>query len=184
MLVVDDSILEKAHTDANALLCTHYDHRLGRSVKGLNFVSLLYVAGPVSVPVTVELVQKTKAVTDPKMHKVSDKSPLTKNEMLRAQLRVAQQQVAYRYLPADSWYASAENMALVRELGHAFILALPTSRTVALSEAARQQGVFQALDTVAFPDGQSVRVWLRGTAEAVLVVRQVFPNKDGSQGVL
>lgn len=184
VLIVDDSILEKAHTDANALLCVHYDHSLGRYVKGLNFVSLLYVAGPVSVPIAVELVEKTQAVTDPRTQKVSQKSPLTKNELLRAMLRVAQQQVAYRYLLADSWYASAENMNLVRELGHAFIFALPTSRTVALSEAARATGVFQTLDTVDFPDGQPLRVWLRGSAEAVLVVRQVFTNKDGSQGVL
>ena len=41
VLVVDDSILEKAHTNANALLCTHYDHSLGRYVKGLNFVRRL-----------------------------------------------------------------------------------------------------------------------------------------------
>ena len=98
-------------------------------------------------------------------------------------LRVAQQQVAYRYLRADSWYASAENMNQVRELGHDFILALPTSRTVVLSEVGRGKGEFQALDTLAFPDRQPLRVWLRGIAEAVLVVRQVFPNKDGSQGV-
>lgn len=134
VLVVDDSILEKAHTDANALLCTHYDHRLGRYVKGLNFVSLLYVAGPVSVPIAVELVEKTQAVTSPKTQKLRYKSPLTKNQMVQAQLRVAQQQVHYRYLLADSWYASAEHMALVRELGHEFIFALPTSRTMALSE--------------------------------------------------
>ena len=41
VLVVDDLILEKTHTDANALLCSHYDHSLGRYVKGLNFVRLL-----------------------------------------------------------------------------------------------------------------------------------------------
>lgn len=184
VLIVDDSILEKAHTDANALLCTHYDHRLGRYVKGLNFVSLLYVAGPLSVPIAVELVEKTQVVTDPKTQKVSQKSPLTKNEMLRAMLRVAQQQVAYRYLLADSWYASAENRNQVRELGHEFIFALPTSRTVALSAVGRGNGEFQALDTLAFPDGQPLRVWLRGIADAVLVVRQVFTNKDGAQGVL
>ena len=184
VLIVDDSILEKAHTDANALLCTHYDHSLGRYVKGLNFVSLLYVAGALAVPIAVELVEKTQAVTDPKTQKVSQKSLLTKNEMLRAMLRVAQQQVAYRYLLADSWYASAENMNQVRELGHEFIFALPTSRTVALSEVGRGNGQFQALDTLAFPDGQPLRVWLRGVAQAVLVVRQVFTNKDGSQGEL
>ena len=184
VLVVDDSILEKAHTNANALLCTHYDHSLGRYVKGLNFVSLLYVAGALAVPIAVELVEKTQAVTDPKTQQVSYKSLLTKNEMLRAMLRVAQQQVAYCYLLADSWYASAENMNQVRELGHDFILALPTSRTVALSEVARGNGAFQALDTLVFSDGQPLRVWLRGVVEAVLVVRQVFTNKDGSQGVL
>ena len=117
VLIVDDSILEKAHTDADALLCTHYDHRLGRYVKGLNFVSLLDVVGALSVPIAVELVEKTQAVTDAKTQKVSYKSPLTKNEMLRAMLRVAQPQVAYRYLLADSWYASAGNMNQVRELG-------------------------------------------------------------------
>ena len=184
VLIVDDSILEKAHTDANALLSTHYDHSLGRYVKGLNFVSLLYVAGALSVPIAVELVEKTQAVTDPNTQKVSHKSPLTKNEMLRAMLRVAQQQVAYRYLLADSWYASAENMNQVRALGHDFIFALPTSRTVALSEVRRGNGQFQALDTLVFPEGQPLRVWLRGVVEAVLVVRQVFTNKDGSQGVL
>ena len=125
VLVIDDSILEKAHTDTNALLSTHYDHSLGRYVKGLNFVSLLYVAGSLAVPITVELVEKTQAVTDPKTQKISQKSPLTKNEMPRAMLRVAQQQVAYRYLLADSWYASAENMNQVRELDHAFIFAPP-----------------------------------------------------------
>ena len=189
VLIVDDSILEKAHTDANTLICTHYDHSLGRYVRGLNFVSLLYAAGPISVPIAVELVQKTQAVTDPKTQTVSQKSPVTKNEMLRAMLRVAlpgwpQPQVAYRYLLGDCWYASTENMNLVRELGHEFIFALPTSRAVALSEAARGKGAFQALNTVAFPEGQPLRVWLRGVVEAVLVVRQVFTNKDGSQGVL
>ncbi len=184
VLIVDDSILEKAHTDPNALLCTHYDHSLGRYVKGLNFVSLLYVAGALSVPIAVELVEKTQAVTDPKTQKVSQKSPLTKNEMLRAMLRVAQQQVAYRYLLADSWYASAENMCLVRALGHYFVFALESSRTVALSEADRAQGRFQAVQTLVFPDTQPLRVYLRSVQEAVLVTRQVFANQDGSQGIL
>ena len=26
VLIVDDSVLEKAHTDANELICTHWDH--------------------------------------------------------------------------------------------------------------------------------------------------------------
>ncbi len=184
VLLVDDSILEKAHTDANELICTHWDHSQQRYVKGLNFVSLLYQAGDLALPIAVELVRKTVAVWDAKTQKTKQQSPFTKNEYLQQMLRVAQQQVAYRYLLADSWYASAENMSLVRALGHHFIFALESSRTVALSETARAQGQFQAVQTLAFPDAQPLRVYLRAVREAVLVSRQVFTNQDGSQGML
>ena len=184
VLIVDDSILEKAHTDPSALMCTHWDHSQGRFVKGLNFVSLLYQAGDLALPIAVELIEKTEAVWDAKAQKTKVKSKYTTNEYLRAMLRVAQQQVAYRYLLAARWYASAENLNAVLDLGHHFVVALESSRTVALSEAARAQGRFQALDALAFPDEQPLRVLLRSVQPAVLVTRQVFTNKDGSQGVL
>lgn len=184
VLIVDDSVLEKAHTDANELICTHWDHSQQRYVKGLNFVTLLYQAGTLALPIAVELVRKTVPVFHPKTQKTSYQSPFTKNEYLQQMLRVAQQQVTYRYLLADSWYASAENMTLVRALGHHFIFALESSRTVALSEAARAKGQFQAVQPLAFADTQPLRVFLRSVPEAVLVSRQVFTNQDGSQGIL
>nr|WP_162550082.1 transposase [Hymenobacter nivis] len=184
VLLVDDSILEKAHTDPSALICTHYDHRKGRFVKGLNFVSLRYQAGELSLPIAVELIEKTEAVVDPKTQKTSAKSKFTKNEYLRAMLRVAQQHVRYRYLLADSWYASAENLNTVLELGHDFVLALASSRTVTLRDKGRKNGQFQALDAPLFPDEQPLHVWLSSVQPAVLVARQIFLNKDGSQGVL
>ncbi len=42
VLIADDSVLKKAHIGANELICTHWDHRQQRYVKGLNFVTLLY----------------------------------------------------------------------------------------------------------------------------------------------
>ena len=142
VLIVDDSVLAKAHTDANELICSHWDHCQQRYGKGLNFVSLLYQAGELALPTAVELVRKTVPVYQPKTQQTSYQSPVTKNEYLQQMLRVAlpgrpQQQVAYRYLLADSWYASAENMNLVRALGHHFVFALESSRTVALSAADR-----------------------------------------------
>jgi len=189
VLVVDDSVLEKAHTDANELICTHWDHSQQRYVKGLNFVTLLYQAEALAVPIAVELVRKTVPIYHPKTQQTSYQSPLTKNEYLQQMLRVAlpgrpQPQVAYRYLLADSWYASAENMTLVRALGHHFIFALESSRTVALNEAARAAGQFQAVQSLVFPDTQPLRVYLRSVREAVLVTRQVFINQDDSQGIL
>ena len=189
VLIVDDSILGKACIDLSALICTHWDHSQGRFVRGLNFVSLLYQAGALVLPIAVELIEKTEAVVDAKTQKTKAKSKYTKDEYLRAMLRVAlpgrpQQQVAYRYLLADSWYASAEKLNAVLDLGHHFVVALESSRTVARSGAARAQGQFQALDALAFPDEQPRRVFLRAVEPAVLVSRQIFTNKDGSQGVL
>jgi len=184
VLIVDDSILEKAHTDPSALICTHWDHGQQRFVKGLNFVGLLDQAGGLALPIAVEFIEKTEAVRDAKARQTKTKSKYAKNECLRAVPRVAQHQAAYRYLLADSWHASAENMNAVRKRGQVFVRALESSRTVALSEAARAQGRFQALDALAFPDEQPLRVWLRAVPTAVPVARQVFTNKDGPQGVL
>ena len=96
-------MLEKAHTDANELICTHWDHRQQRYVKGLHFVTLLYQAADLALPLAVELVRKTVPVFHPKTQKTSYQSPFTKNEYVQQMLRVAlpgrpQQQVAYRYL--------------------------------------------------------------------------------------
>ena len=158
VLIVDDSVLEKAHTDANELICTHWDHRQQRYVKGLNFVSLRYQAGELALPIAVELVRKTVPVYQPKTQQTNYQRPFTKNEYLQQMLRVAQQQVAYCYLLADSWYASAEHMTLVRALGHHFLSALESSRTGALSAAARAQGQFQPVQSLVFPVAQPVRV--------------------------
>ena len=100
VLIVDDSVLEKAHTDANELICTHWDHRQQRYVKGLHFVTLLYQAADLALPLAVELVRKTVPVFHPKTQKTSYQSPFTKNEYVQQMLRVAlpgrpQQQVAY-----------------------------------------------------------------------------------------
>ena len=73
-------------------------------------------------------------------------------------LRVAQPQVAYHYLLADSWYASAENRCLVRALGHHFLFAHESSLTVALGGANRAQGRFQAVQSLVFPAAQPLRV--------------------------
>ena len=184
VLIIDDSILEKAHTDANAMITTHWDHSEQRFVQGLNFVSLLYQLGHLSLPIAAVLIEKTLAKYNAKRGKYEFKSPFTKNEYLRQMLTVAQQQVLYRYLLADSWYASAENMNFVLGLKRHFLFALESSRTVALSEEDRATGKFQALDSLTFSDKQPLKVYLRSVKQAVLVVRQVFMNKDASQGLL
>ena len=38
-LIIDDTIEEKPYTDESELVCWHYDHSKGRSVKGINLIS-------------------------------------------------------------------------------------------------------------------------------------------------
>ena len=157
-LVVDDSVREKAHTDANELSCTRWGHRQQRYAKGLNFVSLRCQAAELALPLAVGLVRKPGPVYPPKTQQTSCQSPFTKNEYFRQPRRVAQPQVAYRYRLADSWCAAAGNMTPVRALGHHFVFAPESSRTVALGAADRAAGRFQAVQSLVFPATQPLRV--------------------------
>jgi len=60
VLIFDDSIEEKKYTDTNELMQWHYDHTVGRCVKGVNFLTALYHSNEMSLPVCVDFVRKTK----------------------------------------------------------------------------------------------------------------------------
>ena len=36
--IFDDTLQEKPHSKENDLICWHYDHTVGRSVKGINLL--------------------------------------------------------------------------------------------------------------------------------------------------
>jgi Archaeal putative transposase ISC1217 len=55
---------------------------------------------------------------------------------------------------------------------------------VALSEEDKRNKRFVRVDELDFPEHAAVQGWLKDYAQAVLVVRQVFTNKDGSTGRL
>ena len=118
--------IEKPYTDENELVCWHFDHTQGRSVKGINIRGCLYHAVGVSLPVAFELVRKPHLYSDLATQKVKRKSDGTKNEMLRRMLKACRQnQLKYRYVLADSWFSAQENLAFVREgFGKHFVVAL------------------------------------------------------------
>ena len=185
VLVVDDSICEKPHTDENAMICWHYDHSKGRSVKGINFLSIVYAHGvDFCVPLEVAIIEKTDPYQDPKTGQVKYKSPKTKNELFREMLYTVRQQVAFRYVLADNWFSSAENIEYItKNIKKHCIMSVECSRTVALSEADRKEGIFYRIDQLSqLQEGQALQVYLRSVKKAVLLVKEVFKNKDGSQG--
>ncbi len=185
VLVIDDSIEEKPSTDENELIAWHYDHSQERTVKGINFLTALYHCGDVSLPVAFDLVTKTQDYFDPKTRKTKRKSALTKNERYRTLLRVAvHNEVKFRYVLNDVWFASSENMRFVKHALHKeFVMPVKENRKVALSLADKQRGHYTAVNSLVLSASATLEVWLEEVDFPLSLVREVFTNEDGTEGV-
>jgi hypothetical protein len=186
VIVFDDTIEEKPYTKESELICWHHDHTKNRSVKGINLLNCLYKTDEVGFPLGFDLVKKPIEFCDIKTKKRKRKSTLSKNEMLRARLMVCQRnQIKYRYVLTDSWFAAKENMNFIRyDLDKHFIMSLKTNRTVASNEEDKKQGCFTRIDELEWTEHTPVQAWIKGLDFPVLLHRQVFTNKDGSVGIL
>jgi len=186
VMIVDDSIEEKPHTDENELICWHFDHSKNRNVKGINFLTALYQAGEVSLPIAFDLLTKPLAYIDEKSGNLKRKSSLTKNERYRMLLRVAvHNQVKFRYVINDSRYASSENMKFIKQdLKKEFVMPLKENRKVALSLEDKQRGQYKAVSHLDLPAETPIQVWLEAVEFPLHLVKQVFTNEDSSVGIL
>jgi SRSO17 transposase len=186
VLIIDDTIEEKPYTDESELVCWYYDHSKGRNVKGINLLSTLYQVGDASIPVAFELVKKTEWVFNEKKKKWRRKSPQTKNELYRRMLKACiKNRIEFRYVLSDVWYASSENMRCIKEdLGKEFIMPLKANRKVALSLEAKKRGEYEQVASVELEPGTVREVHLEQVESPLLLVKQVFKNEDGSEGVL
>jgi hypothetical protein len=186
VLIVDDSIAEKPYTDENDIICWHYDHSQQRNVKGINFVTCLYHNSGISLPVGFELVAKTEHYTDPKDGKEKRRSPKTKNEYYREMTQqAAHNQIQFKYVLNDVWFAAAENMLFVKTiLKKDFVMPLKSNRKVAVSLSTKQNGQYQRVDTLELEPMQPVTVYLESVPFALLLIKQVFTNEDGTTGIL
>ena len=185
VLIFDDTIQEKAWTDENELMCWHFDHCSGRSVRGINLLNAVYHCGGASIPVAFELVKKPIQYCDLASKKLKRKSEKTKNELMREMIGAClQNELKFRFVLMDSWFAAKENFDFIRGKHRHFIAALKDNRLVALSEEDRKNKRFVRIDELDLPEQTAVQGWLKDDAQAVLLVRQVFTNKDGSTGVL
>lgn len=184
-LIFDDTIQEKAWTDESELMCWHFDHCSGRNVRGINLLNALYHGNGSSIPVAFELVKKPFQYCDLKTRQVKRKSDVTKNELMRQMIDTClRNELKFRFVLMDSWFSAQENFDFITGKGKHFIAALKNNRLVALSEEDRKKKRFVRVDELDFPEQTAVQGWLKGYAKAVLLVRQVFTNKDGSIGIL
>lgn len=185
VLIFDDTIQEKEWTDESELMCWHFDHSKGRMVKGINLLNALYHCNETSLSVAFELVKKPTQYSDIVTHKIKRKSERTKNEMMRDMAEVCiRNELKFKFILTDIWFSSAENFEWITSKRKHFISALKGNRLIALSEKDRNEKRFVHVDELNFPEKTPVQGWLKGYSKPVLLVRQVFTNKEGSTGIL
>jgi hypothetical protein len=185
VLIFDDTIQEKAWTDENEIMCWHYDHCSGRTVRGLNILNAVYYCADVSIPVAFEVIRKPTMFCDLKTRQVKRSSEVTKNELLREMFSVCvRNSLKFGYVLLDSWFTSVDNFEWIRGEDKHFLGALKDNRLIALSSEDKKNGRYVRVDSLALLDKQVVRGWLKGYEPEVLLVRRVFTNKDGVETLL
>lgn len=144
ILVLDDSTLEKPYSKFNALAYRHWSGKQGRVVEGINLITLLWTDGERCVPVDYRVFDK-------------ERDRKTKNENFSEMLLIASERgFAPQLVCFDSWYASIENLKLVRALGWRSLTRLKSNRQIRTSG-----GALQAVSEAGLGGGGTV-VWLKG----------------------
>jgi hypothetical protein len=186
VLIIDDTVEEKPYTDESELVCWHYDHSQSKSIKGINLVNVLYEVFGLRIPVNYVAVEKTEWEWDKKTKRSKRKSASSKNEHAREMLAAcAANAIKFRYVLADSWYASAETMRLIHEdLKRYFVMPVKANRRFALSTLDKEQGRYQSVESLALEPNKVYLVYVEQLDFPLLLVKQVFKNEDGREGVL
>jgi len=184
-LIFDDTIIEKPYSDEDDLISWHFDHSKGKTVKGINLLTAFYHSGPpeasaaLRVPIGFELILKTVRFCEVKTQKEKRKSPVTKNELLREMIQQSiHNQLVFKYVLADSWFGSSENMLFIHRKDKFFIFDMKSNRKVALSEKDRNAGHWTRIDKLDIPNNTPTKVWLKDLEIPVLLTKQVFKNKN------
>lgn len=179
VLSIDDSIMAKPHTDENEINCWHFDHCSGKSIKGVGFLSALFNAQGMNVPVMMELIKKDLVVVDEKTGRKKRKASMGKNELFRRMTAQCSGQLYIDYVLADSWFCSNENMKHLFKYRLHFVMAIKSNRLVALSEEDRKKGNWINIESLDLGQAERV-VWLKGMDCPLSLTRQVFKNGDGT----
>ncbi len=114
-LIFDDTIQEKRWTEENDIMCWHFDHTVGKSVRGVNMLNALYYSNKVSIPISFEIIKKYQ-YSDMDTKEVKRKSIITKNELIREMILTAvQNQIKFKYILMDSWYGAKETFEFIQK---------------------------------------------------------------------
>ncbi len=183
VLIIDDSIQLKLHSEVNGMVAWHFDHCQKGCMKGINFISALWADDNYSVSLSMEVIKK-ECVWQEKKAQYVWQTVESKNSVFRRMVKRLTYSKQIDDVSANSWYSAKENMAfIVQECETEFVLALKSNRLVASSEIDAKKGMYKSLEALRL-DKCAVKVYLKGLDFPVPVVKKVFKNGDGSSGTL
>lgn len=186
VLILDDTIEEKPYTDENDVNCWHYSHAKGDVVKGINLLTCMVRYGDFSVPIGYEVIKKEIQYSDIKTRQVRRKSEVNKNQLFRQLVQQARlNHVLFEWVLADNWFGSKANMEFIHdELQKSFIFGIKSNRTLALSENDAKNGRHKPVRSFELEEDVAYKVWLKGLAFPVQLIKKVFKNENGTTGTL
>lgn len=186
VVIFDDTIQEKRFMQENELNCYHWDHAKGRSVKGVNILNCLYNNTDINIPVAYEIIKKPIQFYDEKTKKMKRKSEKNKNEIFRDMIdTVMNNNVIFKYILADIWFCSNENMKHIKQQHTKdFIMGTKSNRLVALSPQDKKEGNYVSISSLNIGTDTTKKVWIEGVPFPVLLFKKIFTNKDGSTGIM
>lgn len=183
VIIFDDTVQEKQYSKENNVICWHYDHCIGRTVKGINMLSCIYYVPDITIPIAIEVIKKYPT-EDKKTHEIQKKAKQTKNEYMLDMLKTCiRNQIKFKYVISDSWFSSKENLKEIKEnMKKDFIMAIKSNRNIALNLTNKHLGKFQTIKSLNIPANSTCTVYLKGLDFQVKLSREVFKNKDESIG--
>jgi len=184
VLVFDDTVEEKEYSDESDLISWHYSHAQGKVVKGLNLLTALAVYDEAAIPVAFELIKKPVVMCDLATRKEVRKSPHTKNEMMREMLGVCLKNIKFKYILADIWFNSNENLKTIHQSKKLFIIGCKSNRKIAMSIDDKKHGIWTKISEIALESEEVKIVYFEGIDFPLSLTKKVFKNKDDSTGTL
>lgn len=118
VLILDDSTLDKFYAKKIQMVTYHWSGKHHSVVRGINTLTLLWTDGDAHIPCDYRL-----------YHKEADGK--SKNGHFTDMLQKAKERgISPEYVLFDSWYASLENLRLIRNLGWHWLTRLKANRSV------------------------------------------------------
>jgi hypothetical protein len=150
VLIFDDTIEEKPYTDENQIVCWHHCHTKNRHIKGMNLLSCLVLYGDVRFPVGYEVVRKDIEYCEIATRKTKRAASVSKNEHFRKLIgQCHKNQVKFKYVLADNWFGSAENLSYIHsDMKKQFVIGVKSNRTVALERPAKKSAKYQQVSSL------------------------------------